>query len=67
MPIEHLVAIFGENVSFDDYFGTYPDAANPAGEPAFTKHKLKQGRYTLIARVKQGASSRTLSKRLAVH
>src|SRR5262249_36261071 len=27
--------IFQENVSFDHYFGTYPDAANPAGEPAF--------------------------------
>jgi phospholipase C len=27
--------IFDENVSFDHYFGTYPDATNPAGEPAF--------------------------------
>src|SRR5215472_3677796 len=35
-PIEHLVVIFDENVSFDHYFGTYPYAANPAGEPAFT-------------------------------
>ena len=34
-PIKHLVVIFGENVSFDHYFGTYPNAANPAGEPAF--------------------------------
>src|SRR5262249_9367197 len=34
-PIKHLVVIFQENVSFDHYFGTYPDAANPAGEPAF--------------------------------
>ncbi|HMC44710.1 MAG TPA: alkaline phosphatase family protein, partial [Caballeronia sp.] len=25
-----------ENVSFDHYFATYPNAANPAGEPAFT-------------------------------
>ena len=33
--IKHLVVIFQENVSFDHYFGTYPDAANPAGEPAF--------------------------------
>ena len=33
--IKHLVVIFGENVSFDHYFGTYPNAANPAGEPAF--------------------------------
>jgi phospholipase C len=34
-PIKHLVVIFGENVSFDHYFGTYPQAANPAGEPMF--------------------------------
>jgi phospholipase C len=35
-PIQHLVVIFDENVSFDHYFGTYPHALNPAGEPAFT-------------------------------
>ncbi|MEJ2186043.1 MAG: alkaline phosphatase family protein, partial [Gemmatimonadota bacterium] len=35
-PIKHLVVIFGENVSFDHYFGTYPHAANPPGEPSFT-------------------------------
>jgi phospholipase C len=34
-PIEHVVVIFQENVSFDHYFATYPMAANPAGEPAF--------------------------------
>jgi phospholipase C len=34
-PIKHLVVIFGENESFDHYFGTYPNATNPAGEPAF--------------------------------
>lgn len=34
-PIKHVVVIFQENVSFDHYFGTYPHAANPAGEPAF--------------------------------
>jgi phospholipase C len=34
-PIKHLVVIFGENVSYDHYFGTYPDATNPSGEPAF--------------------------------
>jgi phospholipase C len=34
-PIKHLVVIFQENVSFDHYFGTYPRALNPAGEPAF--------------------------------
>ena len=34
-PIRHLVVIFQENVSFDHYFGTYPFATNPAGEPKF--------------------------------
>jgi phospholipase C len=34
-PIHHLVVIFQENVSFDHYFGTYPVAMNPAGEPKF--------------------------------
>src|SRR3954454_22508764 len=35
-PIEHLVVIFDENISFDHYFGTYPNALNPSGDPAFT-------------------------------
>jgi phospholipase C len=35
-PIKHLVLIFDENISFDHYFGTYPNATNPSGEPAFT-------------------------------
>src|ERR1700761_5708341 len=34
-PIKHLVVIFQENNSFDHYFGTYPYATNPAGEPVF--------------------------------
>jgi phospholipase C len=34
-PIKHLVVIFQENVSFDHYFGTYPHALNPHGEPRF--------------------------------
>jgi phospholipase C len=34
-PIKHLVVLFDENVSFDHYFGTYPIAENPRGEPAF--------------------------------
>ena len=33
--IKHLVVIFDENISFDHYFGTYPNALNPPGEPAF--------------------------------
>ena len=42
-PIKHLVVIFGENVSFDHYFGTYPYAANSDG----TKFTAKPGTPTV--------------------
>lgn len=35
-PIKHLVVIFNENISYDHYFGTYPNALNLPGEPVFT-------------------------------
>jgi phospholipase C len=35
-PITNVVVIFQENVSFDHYFATYPNAQNPPGEPAFS-------------------------------
>ena len=35
-PIQHLVVIFQENVSFDHYFGTYPNALNLKGDILFT-------------------------------
>jgi phospholipase C len=35
-PIKHVVVIYNENVSFDHYFATYPNATNPAAEPSFT-------------------------------
>ena len=38
-PIKHVVVIFQENVSFDHYFATYPNATNPAGETAFTARR----------------------------
>ena len=34
-PIKHVVVIFQENQSFDHYFGTYPRAKNPPGQPRF--------------------------------
>ncbi|WFU27177.1 alkaline phosphatase family protein [Bradyrhizobium sp. CB1717] len=34
-PIKHLVIIFNENRSFDHYFATYPNAANPSGSIPF--------------------------------
>ncbi len=36
-PIQHLVVIFQENVSFDHYFATYPKAANTDGTPFYAK------------------------------
>jgi phospholipase C len=41
-PIKHLVVIFNENVAFDHYFGTYPNAANVEGEPIFEPGKNTQ-------------------------
>ena len=53
-PIKHIVVIFQENVSFDHYFGTYPNAENPAGETTFkakaktpSVNGLTQGMLTL--------------------
>src|ERR1700743_2796824 len=43
-PIKHLVVIFQENVSFDHYFGTYPQAANKKGE---VKFRAKTGTPTV--------------------
>src|ERR1700684_3245260 len=43
-PIKHVVVIFGGNVSFDHYFGTYPNATNPKGEQKF---KAKSGTPTV--------------------
>jgi phospholipase C len=36
-PIKHLVVIYDENISFDHYFATYPQATNPQGEPSFNR------------------------------
>lgn len=35
-PIKHLVVLFQENVSFDHYFATYPNAKNLPGESKFS-------------------------------
>jgi phospholipase C len=36
-PIKHVVVIFNENVSFDHYFGTYPNVANTDGTKFYAK------------------------------
>jgi phospholipase C len=38
-PVKHLVVIFQENVSFDHYFGTYPNATNASGQPFYPSKK----------------------------
>jgi phospholipase C len=48
-PIKHVVVIFGENISFDHYFGTYPFAGNPSGSPAFSASDGTPAANTLIA------------------
>lgn len=42
-PIKHLVVLFDENVSFDHYFGTYPNATNTSGT-RFTAARNTPGR-----------------------
>lgn len=34
-PITNVIVLFQENISFDHYFGTYPNAQNNSGEQAF--------------------------------
>ena len=55
-PIKHLVVIFQENVSFDHYFGSYPNALNDVGETPFvaleTSSKEHQ-QFAHAARCKQ--------------
>jgi phospholipase C len=54
-PIKHLVVIFQENRSFDHYFGTYPQATNPPGEPVFTaaKNTPTANNYVASPEIKQ--------------
>jgi phospholipase C len=34
-PIKHIVILVQEDIAFDHYFGTYPNATNSPGEPKF--------------------------------
>jgi phospholipase C len=33
-PIQHVIVIFGENISYDHYYGTYPKIAYAGANPA---------------------------------
>ncbi|MFR9795038.1 phospholipase C [Streptomyces sp. MS06] len=46
-PIQHLVVIFDENISFDHYFATYPKAANTDGTPFTASRRTPRGVDTL--------------------
>ena len=39
-PIEHVVVIYSENISFDHYFATYPNALNVEGVRVGSKLSL---------------------------
>jgi len=48
-PIKHVVVIFGENISFDHYFGTYPFAENLKTESRFIASDDAPGANTLTS------------------
>ena len=53
-PIKHVVVIFQENVSFDHYFGTYPNAANTSGQPFSGARRQVNGLYNTPGVTVQG-------------
>jgi phospholipase C len=63
-PIEHVVVIYGENQSFDHYFGTYPNAANPPGQPPFTGVPPAQTVHGLTSELLTHNPNRANPKRL---
>ncbi|TDD94246.1 phospholipase C [Actinomadura rubrisoli] len=63
-PIEHVVVIFGENISFDHYFGTYPKAANTDGT-WFTPSRRTPRADGLTKRLLKRNPNRYNPKRLA--
>ena len=40
--INHVIVIFQENVSFDHYFGTYPNGQRPDGSTADQQSERRQ-------------------------
>jgi phospholipase C len=61
--IKHVVVIFGENISFDHYFGTYPNAANLPGETKFT---AATGTPTNVANYTTSPSLLTVNPNLSI-
>jgi phospholipase C len=47
-PIQHVVVIFGENISYDHYYGTYPKIAYAGANPA-NKNEIDQSNFSATA------------------
>ena len=47
-PIKHLVVIFQENVSFDHYFGVYPNALNDDRRDSVRRRRRRLQRASTI-------------------
>lgn len=45
-PIKYVVVIFQENNSFDHYFGTYPNALYPNGQPSSAQYPAGESPFT---------------------
>jgi phospholipase C len=45
-PIQYVVVIFQENNSFDHYFGTYPNALYPSGQPVNGTYPAGESPFT---------------------
>jgi len=69
-PIRHVVVIFQENVSFDHYFATYPNALNEPGEPPFhasgSTPSVNGLNETLLRHNPNAANPRRLARRDAM-
>jgi phospholipase C len=61
-PIKHLVVIYDENESYDHYFGTYPSAANLAGETPFTAAAGTPANRNLVSDHVTGAANPNSTK-----
>lgn len=47
-PIKYMVVIFRENNSFDHYFGTYPNALYPRGQPASNQYPAGESPFVAL-------------------
>ncbi len=54
--IKHVVVVFGENISYDHYFGTYPNAQNNAGEATFVAATGTPKANNLVTPLNTGAA-----------